>query len=53
MSPLATLARGFAVLTRSADHVLITDAAQLSVGERFDARLAQGSLRATVVERDP
>ena len=53
VSPLATLARGFAVLTRSADNVLITDAAQLNVGERFDARLAQGKLRATVVELDP
>jgi exodeoxyribonuclease VII large subunit len=51
VSPLATLGRGFAVVTRSADGALITSAAQLSVGERFDARLAEGSVRAAVIER--
>jgi exodeoxyribonuclease VII large subunit len=51
ISPLATLARGFAVITRSANGGLITGAAQLAVGETFDARLAQGSLRGTVLER--
>jgi len=51
ISPLATLGRGFAVVTRSADGALITDADQLAVGEAFDARLAHGSLRATVLER--
>jgi exodeoxyribonuclease VII large subunit len=51
ISPLATLGRGFAVVTRSADGALITDAGQLAVGEAFDARLAQGSVRATVLER--
>src|ERR1700686_2721470 len=44
VSPLATLDRGFAVITRSADGALVTAAAQLSVGETFDAKLAQGSL---------
>jgi len=51
VSPLATLGRGFAVVTRSADGALITAAEQLAVGERFDARLAQGSVRAAVLER--
>ena len=51
VSPLATLGRGFAVVTRSSDGALITSAAQLAVGERFDARLAQGSVRAAVIER--
>jgi exodeoxyribonuclease VII large subunit len=51
VSPLATIDRGFAVLTRAADGMLITDAAQLAPGESFDARLARGSLRATVLER--
>ena len=51
VSPLATLGRGFAVVTRSADGALITAAEQLSVGETFDARLAQGSVRAAVLER--
>jgi exodeoxyribonuclease VII large subunit len=51
VSPLATLGRGFAVITRSADGVLVTSADQVRVGEDFDARLASGSLRAKVVDR--
>ncbi len=53
VSPLATLGRGFAVITRSADGALVTSAGQLAIGERFDARLASGSLQATVLERRP
>jgi exodeoxyribonuclease VII large subunit len=51
VSPLATLDRGFAVVTRVRDGALVTDAAQLAVGESFDARLARGSVRAAVLER--
>jgi exodeoxyribonuclease VII large subunit len=51
VSPLSTLERGFAVVTRSADGALVTDAGQLAVGERFDARLAHGTLHAAVLER--
>ena len=51
VSPLATLGRGFAVLTRSVDGALITDAGQVAPGESIDARLAHGSLRASVIER--
>jgi exodeoxyribonuclease VII large subunit len=51
ISPLATLGRGFAVITRSADGALVTSAGQLSVGETFDAALAQGSLHAAVLTR--
>ena len=53
VSPLATLERGFAVITRSADGTLVTNAEQLAVGERFDARLASGALQATVLSRKP
>ena len=51
VSPLSTLERGFAVVTRSTDGALVTDARQLAAGERFDARLAHGTLHAAVVER--
>jgi exodeoxyribonuclease VII large subunit len=51
VSPLSTLERGFAVVTRSADGTLVTDAGQLAVGEHFDARLAHGTLHAAVLER--
>jgi exodeoxyribonuclease VII large subunit len=53
VSPLATLGRGFAVITRSADGALVTAAEQLSVGDTFDATLAQGSLHAAVLTRRP
>jgi exodeoxyribonuclease VII large subunit len=45
--PEATLARGFAVVTR-ADGTLVTDARSVPPGEEIKARLASGSLRARV-----
>jgi exodeoxyribonuclease VII large subunit len=51
ISPLATLGRGFAVITRTVDGALVTSADQLEVGDSFDARLAQGGLRAAVLTR--
>ncbi|MCC7463038.1 MAG: exodeoxyribonuclease VII large subunit [Gammaproteobacteria bacterium] len=51
VSPLATLARGFAVLTRTRDGALLTDAATIAPGEEIDARLVRGSLRARVLAR--
>ena len=47
VSPLATLARGFAIVTR-ADGALVTEAAQVAPGEAIEARLAQGILLARV-----
>ncbi len=46
-SPLATLARGFAIVTR-ADGTLLTDARSVAPGEELEARLASGSVRARV-----
>jgi exodeoxyribonuclease VII large subunit len=51
VSPLATLGRGFAVITRSADGALVTTPDQLAIGETFDARLAHGRLHAAVLKR--
>jgi exodeoxyribonuclease VII large subunit len=50
VSPLATLARGFAIVTR-ADGALLTDAAAVAPGEQIAARLARGTLTARVVGR--
>ncbi|HXY96598.1 MAG TPA: exodeoxyribonuclease VII large subunit [Steroidobacteraceae bacterium] len=47
VSPLATLARGFAIVTR-ADGALVTDAAAVAPGEDIEARLARGTLLARV-----
>ncbi|HUA90021.1 MAG TPA: exodeoxyribonuclease VII large subunit, partial [Steroidobacteraceae bacterium] len=48
VSPLATLTRGFAIVTGPGG--LVTDAAQVAVGTEVTARLAHGSLRARVTE---
>ena len=42
VSPLATLGRGFAVVSRVADGTLLRDAAQAPVGTEIEARLARG-----------
>ena len=50
VSPLATLSRGFAIVTR-ADGSVLTDAAAVAPGEQIEARLARGSLAARVTGR--
>jgi len=47
VSPLATLARGFAIVKR-ADGSVLTDAAAVEVGEEIEATLASGKLTARV-----
>jgi exodeoxyribonuclease VII large subunit len=49
VSPLATLARGFAIITRPADGALIGDASLVNVGDEIEARLDRGRLRARVL----
>ncbi len=50
VSPLATLSRGFAIVTR-ADGALLTDSGTASPGEDIEARLARGTLTARVTGR--
>jgi exodeoxyribonuclease VII large subunit len=50
-SPLATLARGFAIVTR-ADATLLRDAATVCPGELIEVRLASGRVRARVTDAD-
>lgn len=49
LSPLATLARGYAVVRRERDGLVLTSADAATVGDTLDVRLAEGSLRAEVV----
>jgi exodeoxyribonuclease VII large subunit len=51
VSPLATMTRGFAIVTR-ADGTLVTDAESIAVGDEIEARLARGSLKARVTGKD-
>jgi exodeoxyribonuclease VII large subunit len=53
VSPLATLARGFAVVTRERDGALLLAADDAVIGETVEARLGRGSLLATVTGRRP
>jgi exodeoxyribonuclease VII large subunit len=48
VSPLATLERGFAVVSRADDGVVLRDASQVAAGTEIDARLSKGRLRAIV-----
>jgi exodeoxyribonuclease VII large subunit len=50
VSPLATLQRGFAIVT-TADGGLVTDAAAVAPGQTIHARLASGALEAQVTAR--
>jgi len=54
VSPLGTLQRGFAIVTRVSDGALLQDAAAIAVDDLIDTRLARGRLQARVVkvERD-
>ena len=48
VSPLATLGRGFAVVSRVDDGRLLRDAAEAPAGTEIEARLARGAVRARV-----
>jgi exodeoxyribonuclease VII large subunit len=48
-SPIATIGRGYAIVTRAADGAVLRDPAEAPAGTDIEARLAQGSLRARVL----
>jgi exodeoxyribonuclease VII large subunit len=47
VSPLATLERGYAIVTR-ADGSVLQDAAEVQSGDEIEARLKRGSVRARI-----
>jgi len=51
VSPLATLERGYAIVTRDQDDKLLQHADQVEVGDRISARLAHGELQCRVEKR--
>jgi exodeoxyribonuclease VII large subunit len=53
VSPLATLERGFAILTRPGTDAVVRHVAELAPGDAFVARLADGMLQAQVVAAMP
>ena len=52
VSPLATLARGFAIITRPTDGALVTDASRVNIGDEIEAQLDRGRLRARVLGKN-
>ncbi len=51
VSPLATLSRGYAIVTASGDKIL-RNAADVITGETIHTRLAKGQLVSTVIKVD-
>jgi exodeoxyribonuclease VII large subunit len=50
ISPLATLQRGYAIVSRPGQHEILRQAGDLKAGEQVETRLAEGSLLCTVDE---
>ncbi len=48
LSPAETLRRGYAIVQRRQDGVVVSEAAQVSVGESVDVTLSRGSLQTDV-----
>ncbi|GHH48881.1 exodeoxyribonuclease VII large subunit [[Pseudomonas] boreopolis] len=53
VSPLATVARGYAILTRADDGRLVRSREQVQAGERLHARIGDGTLGLRVEQEDP
>lgn len=53
LSPLAVLARGYAIVTAADSGRTISDAAQVTPGDELVLRLHRGTLRAGVLTQDP
>lgn len=51
VGPMATLDRGYAIVTRARDNKLVRAANQVRIGEDIDTRLADGRLRSTIKKR--
>jgi exodeoxyribonuclease VII large subunit len=47
-SPLATLERGYAIVTDSSTGLAVTDAGKLKPGDTVETRVAKGRFEATV-----
>jgi exodeoxyribonuclease VII large subunit len=52
LSPLATLERGYAIVTRVEDGALLRSSDEVAPGGRIEARLSRGRVRARVEDKD-
>ncbi len=51
LSPLLTIARGFAVVRRDSDHSLVTKTQQVNVGDELTIQITDGQIHAQVKEQ--
>lgn len=51
VSPLATLDRGYAIVTRVEDGALVRNAADVDVGQKLQTRVGKGTITSTVEDR--
>jgi exodeoxyribonuclease VII large subunit len=52
LSPLLTIARGFAVVRREPDHVLVTRKDQVNAGDTLSIQVSDGQIHAKVNDQD-
>ena len=52
LSPLATLERGYAIVSRVADGMVLRSSDEVAPGAEIEARLSQGRVRARVEDKD-
>ena len=52
VSPLATLERGYAIVTRHPSGELVRSSEQVDKGDRIEARVGKGRLRAVVEDKE-
>jgi exodeoxyribonuclease VII large subunit len=50
LSPLLTIARGFAVVRRESDHLLVTKTQQVNIGDELTIQVTDGQIHAQVKE---
>jgi exodeoxyribonuclease VII large subunit len=53
LSPLATLERGYAIVTQVESGAVLTESTDVSAGDTIGVRLARGSLAAKVTRSEP
>lgn len=53
LNPAATLARGYAIVSKADSGVVVTNSASVSVGAALEVRLARGRIEVSVERTDP
>jgi exodeoxyribonuclease VII large subunit len=53
LDPGATLERGYAIVRRAADGLIVREPAEVAVGDALGIEVARGGIRAVVAGEDP